>query len=312
MSKYRASLPQLNGTFMLTDGGMETTLIFHEGIDLPHFASFPLLETEKGRAIFENYYRPYIQIALNHGVGFLIDTPTWRCNRDWGALLGYSEAALAKVNTDAVTMLKSLREQMETPQTPIVINGLIGPRGDGYVPGDQMSADEAQAYHQPQIDTFAQSGADMVSALTLSYTNEAMGIARAAKTANIPVAIGFTVETDGQLATGQTLEQAITAVDQDTAPAYYIINCAHPTHFDKVVQNGANWTSRIHGIRSNSSSLSHEELDNSEALDSGNPQEFGDQHRALLQHLPNVKVIGGCCGTDHRHIQAIAETCAPN
>ena len=310
MSKYRAALPQLNGTFLLADGGMETTLIFHKGLDLPNFASFPLLETEKGRTMLVDYFRPYIQIALNHGVGFLLDTPTWRCNPDWGALMGYSEAALAKANADAVTMLTSLRERTETPQTPIVINGLIGPRGDGYVPGHQMTAPEAQAYHQPQIDAFAQAGADMVSALTLNYMAEAIGVCRAAKAARIPVAIGFTVETDGRLATGQTLEQAITAVDQDTPPAYYIINCAHPTHFDKVVQNGSDWISRVHGIRANASSLSHEELDNSETLDAGNPQEFGQQHRALLHHLPNVKVIGGCCGTDHRHIEAVAKMCA--
>ena len=311
MSKYRAALPQLNGTFMLADGGMETTLIFHEGLELPHFASFPLLETEKGRAVFEGYYRPYIQIALDNGVGFLLDTPTWRCNRDWGALMGYSEADLAKINTDAITMLMSLREQMEAPQTPIVINGLLGPRGDGYVSGNQMSAAEARAYHQVQIDTFAQAGADMVSALTLNYMEEAIGVTRAAKAADIPIVIGFTVETDGLLATGQSLEQAITTVDQDTAPAYFMINCAHPTHFDEVVQNGTGWTSRIHSIRANASSLSHEELDNSDALDAGNPQEFGEQHHALLQHLPNVTVIGGCCGTDHRHIAAIANACAP-
>ena len=309
MSKYRTSLPQLNGTFLLADGSMETTLIFHDGLDLPHFASFPLLETEKGRALLENYYSPYIQIALDHSVGFLIDTPTWRCNRDWGALLGYSETALAKLNADAVTMLKSLREQMETPKTPIVINGLIGPRGDGYVPDNQMNAAEAQTYHQPQIDAFAQAGADMVSALTLNYVEEAIGISRAAKAADIPVVIGFTVETDGRLATGHTLAQAITTVDQDTAPAYFMINCAHPTHFDEAVQNGTGWTSRIHSIRANASNLSHEELDNSETLDAGNPQEFGEQYRVLMQHLPNVKVIGGCCGTDHRHIEAAAAAC---
>jgi S-methylmethionine-dependent homocysteine/selenocysteine methylase len=302
----RDRLPQLSGELFITDGGMETTLIFHRGIDLPYFASFDLLATGEGRQALRDYYEPYVSLARDRGVGLLLDTPTWRANRDWGELLGYSEDALARANRDAVALVGGLRTQ-DGP--PIVVSGCIGPRGDGYQPESLMTAEEAQSYHAAQVETFAGTDADLVSALTLNYAEEAVGIARAADDAAMPVAISFTVETDGRLPTGQGLSEAIEQVDAETngTPAYFMINCAHPTHFAGVVAEGGPWLERLGGLRANASRKSHAELDESDSLDAGDPEELGEQYAELHSRLPRVTVVGGCCGTDHRHIGAICD-----
>lgn len=312
MSKYRHDLPQLKGGTYLTDGGMETTLIFHEGADLPHFASFVLLAEPAGRKQLKDYYTRYLDIAAKGGTGFVLDTATWRTNPDWGAKLGYSAEALKAVNEDAVELLSELRAVYERPGAPIVISGAIGPRGDGYKAGN-MDAAEAEAYHATQIETFAGTEADMVTAFTLTSIDEAIGIARAAKRLNMPCAISFTVETDGNLVTGLTLRQAIAAVDAATGsyPHYYMINCAHPSHFDQVVAGDAAWLKRIGGIRANASKMSHQQLDESETLDAGDPADLGRRYLKLTRHMPQLRILGGCCGTDHRHVAAICEACVP-
>ena len=312
MSKYRYDLPQLKGGTYLTDGGMETTLIFHEGADLPHFAAFVLLAEPAGRKQLKDYYTRYLDIAAKGGTGFVLDTATWRTNPDWGAKLGYSAEALKAVNEDAVELLSELRAAYERPGAPIVISGAIGPRGDGYKAGN-MDAAEAEAYHAAQIETFAGTEADMVTAFTLTSIDEAIGIARAAKRVNMPCAISFTVETDGNLVTGLTLRQAIEAVDAATGsyPHYYMINCAHPSHFDQVVTGDAAWLKRIGGIRANASKMSHQQLDESETLDAGDPADLGRRYLKLTRHMPQLRILGGCCGTDHRHVAAICEACVP-
>jgi homocysteine S-methyltransferase len=300
---YREQLPQVAGGTFITDGGMETTLIFHAGVDLPHFASFVLLDDERGVAVLRDYYLPYIEIAREAGVGIVLDTPTWRANPDWGARLGYSPEALAEVDRRAVALLEELRGDRPV----IVICGSIGPRGDGYQAGDLMSATEAQRYHGPQVTTFAETAADLVSALTMTYANEAVGIVRAAAEAELPVAVSFTVETDGRLPSGQPLGEAIEEVDEQTgrAAAYFMVNCAHPTHFAGVFDGGGAWVERIRGVRANASAKSHAELDESDELDDGDPEELAEQYRDLTTRLRNLNVVGGCCGTDQRHIAAI-------
>jgi homocysteine S-methyltransferase len=283
---------------------METTLLFENGIDLPHFAAFPLLDDSEGLRALRGYYESYLAIAQEHDVGIVLDTPTWRANADWGALLGYSADALADVNRRGVALLEELRDS--NPDTTLVISGCIGPRGDGYVVEDAMSPDQARSYHAPQISTFAGTNADLVSALTLNYAEEAVGIARAAGDAGIPCVISFTVETDGRLPSGQELRDAVGDVDEATGSsvAYFMINCAHPTHFEHVLANGG--VERIRGLRANSSALSHAELDEAEELDAGNPVELAGQYVGLRPLLPNLTVVGGCCGTDQRHVRELA------
>ena len=289
----------------ITDGGMETTLIFHEGLDLPHFASFVLLENEAGREALRAYYRRYIEIARFRGVEIILDTPTWRANRDWGERLGYSPEALDDVNRRAVELLEELRSR------EVVVSGCVGPRGDGYEVGAAMSAGEAESYHAPQVETFAGTSADLVSALTLTYADEAIGIARAARAAEVSVVISFTVETDGKLPSGQSLGEAIEQVDAetDTAAAYFMVNCAHPTHFSEALDG--DWLERLRGVRANASKKSHAELDEAEELDQGDPVELAERYRELRERLPRLSVVGGCCGTDHRHIDAICVAVIP-
>jgi S-methylmethionine-dependent homocysteine/selenocysteine methylase len=312
MAKYRAALPQLNGDIFLTDGGIETTLIFHEGLDLPLFAAFALLKDAEGLAKLTDYYGRYIDIAKRHNKGFILESATWRASPDWAEQLGYSRSELARFNTDAIELLVNLRSEHETPLMPMVISGCIGPRGDGYNPAELLSESDAQDYHSVQIGTFAGTQADLVTAVTMTHSAEAIGIARAAQAFGLPSVISFTVETDGRLPTGQPLHEAIAEVDAATGngPAYFMINCAHPEHFDHVIARDEAWLDRIGGIRANASRMSHAELDEAEELDDGNPQELGTQYAALGNKLRRLRVVGGCCGTDHRHIEAISNALA--
>jgi homocysteine S-methyltransferase len=311
MSKYRKALPQLGQRLFLTDGGLETTLIFHQRMDLPYFASFDLLRTAAGRKTLRDYFLPYIESAQQARLGFVLEAPTWRANPDWAAKLGYSREALAVVNREAIELLAELRFTYETQQMPMVISGNIGPRGDGYVAGAEMSVDEASAYHGEQIAVFADTAADMVSAFTMTNVNEALGIVVAAKRHDLPVVISFTLETDGRLPSGVSLKEAIEIVDAATGngPAYYMINCAHPTHFEGTLHTGEAWTSRIRGVRANASKRSHAELDAAPDLDAGDPVELGRQYRELLRAFPQITVVGGCCGTDHTHVAHICGAC---
>jgi S-methylmethionine-dependent homocysteine/selenocysteine methylase len=313
MAKYRQNLPQLSKDLFLTDGGIETTLIFKEGLDLPEFAAFALLKHDPGERVLQQYFRTYATLARNYQVGLILESATWRANPDWGTKLGYSQAALAKMNRKAIALLHDIRQEYETEQSPMVISGCLGPRGDGYIPSDAMTADEAEQYHRLQVETFREADADLVTAITMNYVEEAIGIARAAQSVEMPVVISFTVETDGKLPTGQTLKDAIAQVDIATnnAPAYYMINCAHPTHFAEVLVAGEPWLGRIRGLRANASTKSHAELNESETLDDGNPEELGNQYRELKDKLKNLNVLGGCCGTDERHVQAICQACLP-
>ena len=309
--KHTFQLPQLNGQQMLTDSGLETTLIFHDGMDIPHFASFVFLREENGRERLKDYYRTHARIAQDMGVGFVFDTPTWRASADWGDLLDYDTADLDALNQEAITFLRGVEAEFKGQLPASVVSGNIGPRGDGYNPEFLMSVEQARDYHLPQVHSFAAAGADMITVMTLSYVEEAIGLALAAKATGIPIVLSFTVETDGKLATGQELGDAIMQVDRETdfAPAYFMINCAHPTHFADMIPASAPWIDRVMAIRANASCMSHAELDNAEELDDGNPVQLGQEHRDLLDLLPNLRVFGGCCGTDHRHVTEIGKAC---
>ena len=306
-ARYRDALPQLRDTPFLTDGGLETTLIFHEGHELPDFAAYDLLTREGGEDALRRYFEPYLRIARERGVGIVLETATWRANADWGVRRGHGAEQLAHLNRRAVELLDDLRAEYETASAPVVVSGCVGPRGDGYVVGEAMSAEEAEAYHATQIGTFAETAADLVTALTMTCADEAVGIVRAARAAGIPVVISFTVETDGRLPSGQELRAAIEEVDERTGgdAAYFMLNCAHPSHFDAVLEPGSAWTDRVIGLRANASRLSHAELDAADELDAGNPEELALEYVALRERLPRLTVLGGCCGTDHRHVDAI-------
>jgi len=312
MQRYGNDLPQLSGDLFLTDGGIETTLIFHDGLDLPEFAAFDLLKDEEGFGALRRYFRTYAAIAAKYQVGFILESATWRASSDWGAKIGYSADDLKVKNQQAIELLDEIRAEYEDVNTKMVISGCIGPRGDGYNPSDFMTEEEAERYHKVQIETFSATNTDMVTAITMTYFEEAVGITRAAKSLGMPVVISFTVETDGKLPSGQSLKDAIQKVDEATSnyPAYYMINCAHPTHFENVLVENEPWLHRIRGLRANASTLSHAELDEAEELDDGSPSELSSQYKELRNKLSNLNVLGGCCGTDHRHIEEIIKAIA--
>ncbi|HYJ66274.1 MAG TPA: homocysteine S-methyltransferase family protein [Nocardioidaceae bacterium] len=311
MARYRDHLPQLEADVFLTDGGIETSLIFDDGIDLPDFAAFTLLDDADGRAALTRYFDSYAAIARRDRVGVVLETPTWRASPDWVVRRGYVVDDLDRIHRDAVDLLVEIRRRHENSQTPVVISGCVGPRGDGYHPDALMTVGEARDYHSGGIQTYADTPADLVTAVTMTYPDEAIGIAEAARAAAIPAVISFTVETDGRLPTGQSLSEAIDTVDEATGryPAYYMVNCAHPSHFADVLDPVEPWGHRIMGIRANASKLSHAELDEAEELDSGDPDELASDYLALRRILPGLTVLGGCCGTNHRHIAAISSAC---
>jgi S-methylmethionine-dependent homocysteine/selenocysteine methylase len=313
MPKYRNALPQLGESLFLTDGGIETTLIFQEHLDLPDFAAFDLLKTHEGEEALLKYFRTYAALANHFETGLILESPTWRASADWGTRLGYNRTELADANLKAISLLEEIRAEYEGDENAFVISGCVGPRGDGYVPDSAMSARQAEEFHLDQISTFAASAADMICAITMNYVEEGLGIARAARNMAMPVALSFTVETDGRLPTGDSLQVAVDQIDDATAgyPAYYMVNCAHPTHFDHVLSGDGAWLGRIRGIRANASRQSHAELNESPVLDSGDPVEFGNEYAELKKRVPGLTVFGGCCGTDHRHIESIADSCLP-
>ena len=315
MTRPGQPLPQLRGDrVFVTDGGLETELVFHDGRDLPCFAAFPLLAQPDTRDRLRRYYDGYLDIARRHGAGFLVETPTWRANPDWASELGYSRGQLDDANRVAVELAEEVRAAATADGIAAVVSGCVGPRGEGYHPGSVMTAEEAERYHSVQIGTFADTSADQVTAMTITNADEAIGIVRAAMAAGIPAAMSFTVETDGRLPTGQRLDEAIEQVDAETdsGAAYFMINCAHPTHFTLALERDGPWRQRLVGLRSNSSVRSHAELDEATELDEGNPTELGAQHAALHDLLPEVRVLGGCCGTDARHVAAIVSAWTTN
>jgi homocysteine S-methyltransferase len=305
------TLPQLDHRPFVTDSGLETTLIYLDGIELPEFAAFILLETAEGRRRLRHYFERHASIAREAECGFIAESPTWRANPAWGRRLGYDGRALDAINQDAITLLADLRDRDGRGSDEYVISGCIGPRGDGYDPSSPVDADAAARYHAGQIAAFADTQADLVSALTITTADEAIGITRAAQSAGIPVVISFTVETDGRLPSGGTLGDTITQVDEatDHGPAYYMINCAHPAHFAPALDDGGPWLARLRGIRANASRRSHAELDTAPELDSGDPDELAREYAALIARFPQLTILGGCCGTDERHVKQIARAC---
>ena len=295
-----------SSTLVAADGGLETTLVFHDGLDLADFAAFPLLDSADGRDHLRRYYTSYLDAAVHAGVPMLLDTPTWRANPDWGARLGYGTEALGAVNRDAVAFMTTIAATR--PGVRTAINGVIGPRGDGYRVDTSMTPLEAARYHAVQAEAFAAAGADAVTAVTMTHAGEAAGIALAARDVGLPAIISFTVETDGLLPSGEALGEAITGVDHMTAasPTFYMVNCAHPTHLAPAL-DGEAWSQRIGGIRANASRASHAELDAADTLDSGDPEELAQDYRRLRARLPGLRLVGGCCGTDHRHVESILD-----
>lgn len=307
-SKSQSLLREIGDQVLLTDGGLETVMVFLEGMDLPQFASFSLLDSDEGRAALTKYYTAFLDEAAAQRAGFILDSVTWRASAGWGQVMGLEADRIDAVNREAVAFVQAMRAARPERQR-ILISGVIGPHGDAYAPERVLSAVAAQEYHRRQVEVLAASGVDMISAMTISSHGEAIGIAKAAQAVGQPVALSFTVETDGRLISGMPLEDAIHRTDDatDGAPIWYGINCAHPDHFRHVLTG--DWVGRIGSVRANASRRSHAELDEAAELDDGNVAELARDYHQLLHLLPGLHVLGGCCGTDLRHVAAIGRSC---
>lgn len=307
MSISTGRLPHLASRTFLTDGGLETDMIFNKGFELPAFASHALLASATGRRALRAYFVSHLELAAEYGTGFILDTVTWRAQREFADELQVSPGALREANEQAVLFAADLRSGYDRDAMPVLVNGVVGPCGDGYRPARWLTANEAEAYHTEQVRWLADAGADLVSAMTFTNASEAVGFVRATQRIGVPAAVSFTIETDGRLPTGQPLDEAIDKVDAETgaAPIYFMVNCAHPSHLRAALIQG-DWIGRVRGVRCNASRKSHAELDACTQLDCGDPVELAGDYEQLLDALPQVNVFGGCCGTDLRHIQAIA------
>lgn len=305
MARYRTDLPQIAGGFFLAYTGMETDLLFAKGLDLPGFASYPLLETEDGREMLKAYFEDLIEVGKRNKTGVILESPTWVANRDRGAEIGYAPERLIELNKQAIELVSTVRTK--SGDLPTVLSANIGPRDDAYAPSDRMTAEQAEAYHSEQVSALADTDVDFVSGYTVAYPEEAIGMVRAAKRFDLPVIISYTVETDGRLPTGSKLSEAITEVDAatDSYASYFMINCAHPDHFAGILSDEP-WMKRLRGIIANASRCSHAELNEADQLDDGDPVELGQQLAEICRRFPLINIVGGCCGTDTRHLTQIA------
>ncbi len=311
MRRYREDLPQLSGDLYLTDAGIETDLIFNHGIEIREFAAHTLLPDPVGREAMADYFRGFLALANEYDAGYILDSQTWKAHMHWAGDLGEDEAFLHRVNEESIAFMSSLREEFSGNKKPIVLNAAIGPQGDAYAPEVEVATEQAEEYHAKQLGWLAATDVDMITALTFTQSDEAIGVVRAARNVGLPAVVSFTVETDGRLPTGQPLGEAIRAVDEatDAAVAYFMVNCAHPDHFFHVLDD-SDWARRIHGVRCNASRLSHAELDECEVLDPGDPDELAAQYKSLTGSMPWLNVFGGCCGSDLRHVRKIAAAVA--
>ena len=297
----------LDGTRWVSDGGLETDLLFNRGIDLPDFASFLLLDDADGTLALRRYYGEYVAIAAAADAGLLLETPTWRANPDWGSRLGYDRAALHRVNRVAVELVRA--SATSSGLSSVLVSGIVGPRGDGYIAAG-ANAEAAAEYHAAQVDSLTDAGVDLVHAMTMTEPAEAIGVVLAARAAGVPVSVSFTVETDGRLPDGSTLAAAVNQLENVAPADWYGVNCAHPTHVLPALDGGP-WTERLRFLRPNASTMSHDELDEMEELDSGDIDLLVASATTARQQAPQIAVIGGCCGTDSRHVAALWGVAAP-
>ncbi|MGF9566636.1 homocysteine S-methyltransferase family protein [Neorhizobium sp. BT27B] len=302
-------LPQLEGRLMATGGGFETWLQYVDGFTLRHFCGFELLEDRRGAACLEQYQRKLVEAAVSQGFGVINEGLHYRASRDWGTLIGYSPQALEEINIRGIEFYRAIAREYHSAETPMIVGGAIGPRGDAYQTGAMIDAASAEDYHSEQILTLKRAGADMITAMTFSSVEEAIGISRAAVSAGLPIVISFFVKRGGLLSNGETLQQAIEMVDAatDAAPAYYMINCTHPTEFEPALTVGT-WAKRLGGFMPNAVAMETLELCKLGHLEDGDPEELGHQMGALAERYPHINVWGGCCGTDARHIGRIAHS----
>jgi len=308
MVKHTTFPPQNRGRFYLTEGGTETELMYKHGFELPHFAMFPLLDNPKAVSKMREMFRSYLDVAAEHDFCALMGGLDYRASPDWGDLLGYSPASLSDANLQSIEFLRELANEYSSQVPEILIQGLIGPRGDAYERNETISENEAEDYHSVQLETLKKANVDSALAITFNNIPESVGVARAAAKIGVPLAISLTLDSNSKLHSGPSLADAITAIDEQTnqAPEYFLINCSHPLEFEPAIEPG-DWIQRVRGVRPNASKMDKMALCQIGYLEDGDPEELGRLCGDLARQYPHMDIWGGCCGTWDNHLNEIAK-----
>jgi S-methylmethionine-dependent homocysteine/selenocysteine methylase len=300
--------PHEEGRFYLTEGGTETELMYKHGFDLPHFAMFPLLDNPNALSKMKDMFRSYLDVAAKHKFCALMGGLDYRASPDWGELLGYSPASLSDANLQSIEFLREIASEYSSQIPQILIQGLIGPRGDAYERNETITENEAEDYHSVQLETLKKANVDSALAITFNNIPESVGVARAAAGIGVPLGISLTLDSNSKLHSGPSLAEAITTIDEETgeSPAYYLINCSHPLEFEPAIEPGA-WIQRVRGVRPNASKMEKMALCKLGHLEDGDPVELGLLCGDLARRYPHMDIWGGCCGTWDNHLHEIAK-----
>jgi len=308
MVKHTTFPPQKEGCLYLTEGGTETELMYKHGFELPHFAMFPLLDNPKAVSKMREMFRSYLDVAAKHEFSALMGGLDYRASPDWGELLGYSPASLSDANLQSIEFLREVAMDYSSQIPEILIQGLIGPRGDAYERNETITENEAEDYHAVQLETLKKADVDSALAITFNNIPESVGVARAAAEIGVPLGISLTLDSNSKLRSGPSLAEAITIIDKETdqSPAYFLINCSHPLEYELAIEPG-DWVKRIRGVRPNASKMEKIALCKIGHLEEGDPEELGTLCGDLARRYPHMDIWGGCCGTWDNHLNEIAE-----
>jgi S-methylmethionine-dependent homocysteine/selenocysteine methylase len=300
-----------NDRLILTDGGIETRIMFETGITLPPYVQVTgLVKDPAGGPVLCRIYESYIAAARSFGLPVVIGTPTFRASMNFVLQAGLDgTGAVRRLNADAAAMHREIRAQSD--HRPIYIAGVIGPSGDAYRPEESLSAEEAREYHSLQAGTLAQSGVDFLYAPTFPAVEEALGAAMAMGATGLPHVVSFVLERNGRVLDGTPLHAAIERIDAAASPAplFYSISCVHPSIAATALRDEAVFSNlvarRLNEFKANSSPLSPEELVQLDHPEGDDPDLFAAEMWKIHEDF-GLRVLGGCCGTDDRHIRALA------
>ena len=300
--------PRLDNKFYLTEGGSETEIMYKWGFELPEFEMYPLLDNPQADEIIRNMFRRYFEVAAQHDTGMLLNGHDYRASPDWGAKLGYSPEALRNMQHRVIDFLDGMRAEYADRVSDVYIAACIGPRGDAYGSGGEITADEAEDYHSVQLKNLDGTAADMAVAATFNNVPEAIGVIRAANGAGRPIGVSLTLTPEGRLRSGPGLGEAIETIDEatDGGAAWFGTNCSHPLEFEPALAEQGPWLDRLRYIRPNAARMDKIALCSLGHLEDGDPVELGGQMGEVARRLPRADIIGGCCGTDERHLSEIA------
>jgi len=301
--------PRLENKFYLTEGGSETEILYKWSFELPEFAMFTLLDDPEADNVIRGMFRRYFDVAAEHGTAMLLNGHDYRASPDWGAKLGYSSEDLRNVQHRVIRFLDDLRAEYADRVSDVYIAACIGPRGDAYGTGGDISADESEDYHSVQLHNLDGTAADMAVAATFNNVPEAIGVIRAANSIGIPIGVSLTLTPEGRLRSGPSLREAIETIDEASGggAVWFGTNCAHPVEFEPALADAGPWLERLRYIRPNAAKMDKIALCSLGHLEDGDPVELGQQMGEVARRFPRVDILGGCCGTDERHLSQIAQ-----